>query len=172
MLLALVLGQAQPTGLVEPEHGPRGERVQVLAALEGPRHGLVRRDVRGRPHLHRGPVGRNEDVARPRHEQRPKARQPLDRLGVGNVLHVRLAAGAAAGDRAADPVGGVDAAGHRRDLRRQALAIGAELLLDPADVDQRLEQRIGGRARGEVGPPGAELSALRRPRPVLLLLLL
>ena len=65
----------------------------------------------------------------------------------------------------------MNAAGYRRDLRRQALAIGRELLLDSADVDQRLEQRIGGRARGEVGPPGAELVALRRPRPVLLLLL-
>ena len=34
-----------------------------------------------------------------------------------------------------------------------------------------LQQRVGGRARGEVDPPGAELAALRRPRPVLPLLL-
>ena len=38
-------------------------------------------------------------------------------------------------------------------------AEGVELLLDEADVDQDLEQRIGGRGGGKVGPPGAELPA-------------
>src|SRR6476659_5564910 len=42
-----------------------------------------------------------------------KARQSLDRLLVRYVLHVRLAAGAAPGDRDGNPVGGVDAASYR-----------------------------------------------------------
>ena len=87
--------------------------MKVEPLLERLRHCAIARNVRGGAQLHRAVIGDDQDVAGLGDEERAEARV------AGDLLQIWTGAAGAARCGAGDPIVRVDAAGDRRDQRRQ-----------------------------------------------------